>query len=101
MQRYFQESLSNFQRSQKFAKGYLLIDLSSVIDRAWHYDLLKEFVEILSVYDYSPGARDLATISLIDHVGLNVLQSSTPLLYFVDRFVCLRPESDVVRHEAP
>jgi GT2 family glycosyltransferase len=90
MQEYFQESLAEFQRSRNFAEGYLLIDLSSVIDRTWHYDLLKEFIEILSVYDYSPGARDLATISLIDHVGLNVLQSSTPLLYFVDRFVCLQ-----------
>jgi GT2 family glycosyltransferase len=90
MQGYFKESFIAFQRSQKFANGYLVIDLSSVIDRNWHHDLLREFVEVLSVYDYSPGVRDLTAISLIDQLGLNVLQSRTPILYFADRFISLK-----------
>jgi GT2 family glycosyltransferase len=90
MRGYFKESFVAFQHSQKFAKGYLVIDLSSVLDRNWHHDLLREFVEVLSVYDYSPGVRDLSAISLIDQLGLSVLQSRTAVLYFVDRFISLR-----------
>jgi GT2 family glycosyltransferase len=90
MHRYFRESLTSFQSSHGFASGYLLIDLSSVIDRAWHYDLLREYVELISVYDYSPVARDLPLVSLIDHLGVNVLESRRALLYFVDRFISLQ-----------
>ena len=90
MQQYFDQSLRHHQHSKGFAPQYLLIDLSSVVDRNWHYDLLREYVRLVSVYDYSPGLRDLGTISLIDHVGVNVLESRTALLYFVDRFISLQ-----------
>jgi GT2 family glycosyltransferase len=90
MQTYFDRSLRHHERSKGFAGKYLLIDLSSVVDRGWHYDLLQEYVELVSTYDYSPGLRDATTISLIDHVGLNVLESRTALLYFVDRFISLQ-----------
>jgi GT2 family glycosyltransferase len=90
MRRYFRESLTSFRSSHGFASGYLLIDLSSVVDRAWHYDLLREHVELISVYDYSPVARDLPLLSLIDHLGVNVLESRAALLYFVDRFISLQ-----------
>jgi GT2 family glycosyltransferase len=90
MHQYFDQSFRHHQLSKGFAPKYLLIDLSSVVDRAWHHDLFREYVGLASVYDYSPGVRDLATISLIDHVGLNVLESRTALLYFVDRFISLR-----------
>lgn len=90
MQQYFDQSLQHHQHSKGFAPKYLLVDLSSVVDRGWHHDLLSEYVGLVSIYDYSPGLRDLATISLIDHVGLNVLESRTALLYFVDRFISLQ-----------
>jgi GT2 family glycosyltransferase len=90
MARYFEESLKHFQKTREFSSAYLLVDLSTVLDREWHYDLLKEFVRILSIYDYSPGARDLASLSLIDHVGLNVLQANTSILYLVDRLISLK-----------
>ena len=61
-----------------------------MVDRAWHYDLLREYVELVSVYDYSPVARDLPLLSLIDHLGVNILESRTALLYFVDRFISLQ-----------
>ena len=89
MQQYFDQSLRHHRDSKGFASKYLLIDLSSVVDRDWHHDLLREYVGLVSVYDYSPGLRDLATISLIDHLGLNALESRTALLYFVDRFMSL------------
>jgi GT2 family glycosyltransferase len=90
MQRYFYESLTSFRSSYGFASEYLLIDLSSVVDRAWHYDLLREYVELISVYDYSPVARDLSLLSLVDHLGVNILESRAALLYFVDRFISLQ-----------
>lgn len=90
MSLYFEESLKHFQKIRGFSSTYLLVDLSSVLDREWHYELLSEFVEILSIYDYSPGARDLASVSLIDHVGLNVLQTKAAILYLADRFISLK-----------
>jgi GT2 family glycosyltransferase len=90
MKRYFDESLRLHKQSIGFSKRYLLIDLSSVVDRAWHHSLLREYVDLVSIYDYSLGVRDSTAISLIDHIGLNILQSRTALLYFVDRFVALQ-----------
>ena len=90
MPRYFEESLSHFQKTREFSSAYLLVDLSTVLDRESHYDLLKAFVKILSIYDYSPGVRDLSSLSLIDHVGLNILQTQASILYFVDRFISLK-----------
>lgn len=90
MQKYFRESLTSFQQSHGFASGYLVVDLSSVVDRAWHYDLLREYVKVISIYDYSPGARDLSAISLIDHLGINILESRVVILYLADRFISLQ-----------
>ena len=90
MPRYFEESLKHFQKTREFSSAYLLVDLSTVLDRESHYDLLKAVIKILSIYDYSPGVRDLSSLSLIDHVGLNVLQTQTSILYFVDRFISLK-----------
>jgi GT2 family glycosyltransferase len=90
MEDYFRESLTSFRNSHGFAPEYLLIDLSSVIDRAWHYEMLGGYVELVSIYDYSPVERDLSHLSLIDHLGLNVLESRVRLLYFVDRFISLQ-----------
>jgi GT2 family glycosyltransferase len=90
MARYFEEGLKHFQKIRGFSSTYLLVDLSSVLDREWHYGLLREFVKISSIYDYSPGARDLSSLSLVDHVGLNVLQTNASILYLVDRFISLK-----------
>ena len=87
---YYHQSLTAFEDSHQFASQYLLVDLSSVVDREWHHDLLREYVKIVSIYDYSPVARDLASLSLIDHLGLNILEAKTAILYFVDRFISLR-----------
>jgi len=91
MQDYFRESLVEFRRTHGFTSSYLLIDLSSVIDRAWHYDILREHLKLVSIYDYSPGIRDSASLSLIDHLGVNILESRTAILYFIDRFISLQP----------
>jgi GT2 family glycosyltransferase len=90
MQKYFRQSLTSFQQSHGFAAGYLVVDLLSVVDRVWHYDMLREYVKPLSIYDYSPGARDLSAISLIDHLGVNILESRAAILYLTDRFISLK-----------
>jgi GT2 family glycosyltransferase len=89
MQKYFQESMSAYAASRGFANGYLLVDLSTVIDRNWHYEILREHVNLISIYDYSLNIRDLSTISLIDCLGINILESRLPILYFSDRFTAL------------
>jgi hypothetical protein len=90
MQRYFHESLTAFGRVHGFAEGYLLVDLMSIVDRSWHHELLREYVHVASIYDYSLGTRDVPWISLVDHLGINVLESRTAILYLVDRFIALR-----------
>jgi hypothetical protein len=90
MQHYFHESLTSFGSSHGFAPGYLVIDLLSVVDRSWHYDMLREYVKVISIYDYSPVVRDLPEISLINHLGVNILESRAAILYLVDRFISLQ-----------
>jgi GT2 family glycosyltransferase len=90
MQQYFHESITSFKDSHKVASGYLLVNLSSIVDRSWHYDMLREYLKLISIYDYSPGARDLSSISLIDHLGVNLLESRGAILYLVDRFIALQ-----------
>jgi len=90
MQDYFRASLRRHARTHGFAREYLLVDLSTVVDRRWHYELLREFVSLAAIYDYSLGVRDQDDVSLVDHLGLQVVDTRHALLYFTDRFVALR-----------
>lgn len=87
MPEYFDAALASLRG---LSATHVLIDLSTVADREWHHDLLREYVPIAAVYEYGFPQRDAAEISLIDHLGLTILEFRTPILYFVDRFIALQ-----------
>jgi GT2 family glycosyltransferase len=89
MHRYFKDNIA-FKGFGADSAEYLLVDLSSVADREWHHEMLRENFKLISIYNYPMPARDLPAISLIDHLGLNILETRVPILYFVDRFIALR-----------
>lgn len=90
MHEYFRADLARHGREHGFAREYLLVDLSTVVDRKWHYELLREFLTLAAIYDYSLGVRDQDDVSLLDHLGLNVVEARHAILYLTDRFVGLR-----------
>ncbi|HEX2834440.1 MAG TPA: glycosyltransferase [Thermoanaerobaculia bacterium] len=90
MPEYFRSEIRHFRISHDAPGPYVLIDLSTVVDRGWHHELLRELLPIVSVYEYALPTRDASSISLIEHLGVSILDFRTPLLYFVDRFVALR-----------
>jgi GT2 family glycosyltransferase len=91
MASYFAASIERFRSSHEHADSFVVIDLSTIVDRAWHHDLLRQWLPVVAVYEYGYAKRDAAEISLLDHLGLTVLDFRTATLYFVDRFIALRP----------
>lgn len=93
MPSYFAESVERFRRSHGTMGSYVVIDLSTIVDRGWHHDLLREWLTVVTVYEYGHPKRDAAEISLLDHLGGTVLDFRTATLYFVDRFIALQPNA--------
>lgn len=95
LDKYFQinyeyfKNKSNFQLRQK----YLLVDCSSVADRNWFYELIARYFYLYDIYEISYPIRDVSQLSLIDHLGTNILKMSVPIIYFVDRFISLKNNS--------
>jgi GT2 family glycosyltransferase len=88
---YFRESLSSFGAERCLrTKGHLLVDLTTIVDKAWHYDLFKQYIDLKSFYEYGVRDRDNLHIALIDLLGFNLSSSAIPIIYFVDRSLSLR-----------
>jgi glycosyltransferase involved in cell wall biosynthesis len=90
MDRYFGEGFDAFRtRESPAADGYILIDLTSIVDRSWHHELIRSHIPVRDVYEFPPQPRDSERLSLIDMLGPHLLKLRLPLAYFVDRFVGL------------
>lgn len=71
--------------------SYLLVDLSTVLDRDWHYLLFKNSLN-LNIVDrhMSPAKeRDASIVPLYDLLSWNILKLRFPIIYFVDRFISI------------
>ncbi len=68
---------------------YLLLDLSTVADNSLYYDIIKRYFTIYDVYELKFNKRDVDHISLIDFVGVNILMTDVPIIYYVDRYISL------------
>jgi glycosyltransferase involved in cell wall biosynthesis len=91
MDRYFAEGFTAFRAREPVVRdGYIVVDLTSVVDRAWHHAVVREHLPVRDIYELPPQPRDAETISLIDALGPNLLRLRLPLVYLVDRFVGLR-----------
>lgn len=87
---YYKESFKYFNQNFQKANKYLLIDLSTVGDREWYYDIIQSEFSIIDIYQFPVNDRDLDKIRLIDRLGFNILNTRIPLIYFVDRFIALK-----------
>lgn len=90
MDSYVREAFDHFRGRFKAAGEYVLIDMSSVVDREWYCQLIREQAPVLDVYHYPSYNRDSVATALFEHLGSNVMSLRIPLIYFVDRFIALR-----------
>jgi GT2 family glycosyltransferase len=89
---YFHINYDCFKKENncQIKRKYLLVDCSTVADRAWFYELIGQYFPLYEAYEASYPIRDVSHISLIDHLGINILKMNIPIIYFIDRFISLR-----------
>jgi GT2 family glycosyltransferase len=87
---YYAESFSHFRKTHTYAPQYLLIDISTVADKEWYYETVKKEFSVTDTYHFGATVRDLDRINLIAALGYNLLQTRTPIIYFVDRFISVQ-----------
>ena len=90
---FYNESFELLSSSYSFYPKYLLVDISTVADKEWYHNIIKTKLNISDIYDFAPKERDLNSVRLLDILGYNLLKTRFPLVYFVDRFVSLSPNS--------
>ena len=92
---YFQTNYDYFEIENKhqIKQKYLLVDCSSIADREWFYKIIGRYFSLYDIYEVSYPIRDISHISLIDHLGTNILKMNVPIIYFVDRFISLKNNS--------
>ena len=90
MNRYLAESFAAFLLGNAAEPGYIVIDMTNIMDRQWYHAEIRKFLNVLDVYELPTYNRDATAISLMDHLGSNILTLNIPLIYFVDRFIALR-----------
>jgi hypothetical protein len=87
---YLTESFNDFLSHNAVEPGYLLIDMANIVDRSWYHEEIRKFLTLLDIYELPTYIRDATAISLMDHLGPSILALNLPLIYFVDRFICLQ-----------
>ncbi|MCF8276166.1 MAG: glycosyltransferase [Flavobacteriales bacterium] len=90
---YFKKHFEIFNRSFKLSDSYLLVDVSTVVDRDWYYDIFVSDlgIPINDIYQKGFSTRDASHIPLYGFLGWNVLKLRFPLLFFTDDFSALVP----------
>lgn len=86
---YFDESFEHLRAQKEPSGDYVLIDLSSVVDRKWYRELIAARISVRDIYEYNMYTRDAVSISLLEYLGPNLAAMRVPIVYFVDRFVSL------------
>jgi len=95
LDKYFKMNYDYFKNETNciIKSKYLLVDCSSVADREWFYKAIEQYFPLYETYEMSHSVRDISHISLIDHIGTNILKMNVPIIYFVDRFISLKNNS--------
>ncbi len=95
MQIYYEQSSIYFKGKSLLKKEYVLIDLSSVYNKEWHYDLIRELLEIsiLDYYSFEQTSRDLRNLELYENIPSYIFHLKAPLIYFVDNYTSLQNNS--------
>ncbi|MGH7485518.1 MAG: hypothetical protein ACREMY_07925, partial [bacterium] len=89
MNRYFDESFDHLHSTHDIGGDYILIDLSSVVDRKWHRELIACRFSIRDIYEFGMYTRDATSLCLIEYLGPHLAALRVPMIFFVDRFISL------------
>ena len=90
MEQYYEESFDYFKKLRRVRRdGFILIDMSSVVNRPDYHTTIKKFLNISDIYSMPSFSRDDPHIDLLGRLPVDLVRNSAPLVYFVDRFVSL------------
>ncbi len=90
MDKYFDESFKYFEYYKYKQNKYILIDLSTIVDKEWHHNLIEKYFNLFNIYEYPYKERDVTFIPLVEHLDYYHITKNTPIIYFVDRFISLK-----------
>ncbi len=87
--KWFRISFSYFRdMNNDFARRVFLLDLSTVYDRSYYYELLREQgIEFLESHVVPVKTRDIDHLTLHKMVDFDIIETAVPILYFVDSFL--------------
>lgn len=91
--RFFNASV-NYYLPKKSAKGYVFINLSSLYDWKTYMELILEFgFTILDISECLISQRNSSYIDLFNTIDNSLINSKTPLIYFLDSFMACNENS--------
>jgi len=90
MDKYFQHSFESFANQKQH--DYYLIDLTTVANKRWHYDLFEKVGNIVcsGIYNRPFSQRNAKHIPLYTLIDDNLRRLCHPICYFVDDYRALR-----------
>jgi hypothetical protein len=89
---WFQQCYQFFRKTHpEFPQKYFLIDFTTVYNRSDYYDIMENLLglEILDIEVIDVKKRNLQSIPLHQTISFNLIDCSSPILYFVDTFLSL------------
>ena len=95
MQVYYEQSSIYFKTKNSLNKEYVFVDLSSIYNKEWHYNLISDLLEItiLDYYSFEQTSRDLKNLELYENIPSYIFHLNSPLIYFVDNYTSLQNNS--------
>lgn len=91
MQIYYEESARYYFEKHNVNDEYILIDLSTIYNKSWHFDMLRDILNIAikDIYSFEQPPRDKRHIELYESIPSYIFNLNIPLIYFVDNHTAL------------
>lgn len=91
LKEYYKISLKGFLQNHTIKTDYFLVDMSSVYDKEWYYEIFKELnISVCDFYHSSINTRDIQKINLYEKLPVYIQLLKYPIIYFVDEFISLQ-----------
>lgn len=93
MDRYYSMAIEEQRRTKlKLSSEYYLVDLTTIADKQWHYDMFSELMKTrwTDRYNCPYRERDAVHISLYELFDSNIRNLRFPILFFTDDYRALR-----------
>lgn len=94
LDKYYLLSKENYLLSHALESSYFLVEISSVYDKEWYFQVLNDLqIHISDIYYAGINSRDLDKINLYEKLPVYIQTLKFPVIYFVDEFISLRANS--------